>query len=72
MSLSRALFDRPSKHFAHAPEIDGVRSVQVESNDVFDWAAQIWFACGGEEDAAGTNVLGIPSMRDTFSPGTSD
>jgi len=61
-----------TENLAHATQVNGLRSVVIQGDDVFDGSAQIGFASRGEEDSAGTDVLGTSNKRNAFGAGASD
>jgi hypothetical protein len=55
-----------TKYLAHASQADRLRAVVDQSDDILDRPAEIRFTFGGEQNAAGADVLGV-SVRDESS-----
>src|ERR1035437_1355525 len=61
-----------ANYLADTAQVDGLRAVVIEGDDVFDRTTQIGFPLGSEQDSCGTNVLGESGERDSFGSGTGD
>src|ERR1017187_3826759 len=57
------------QHLADTAEVNRLRSIVIEGNDVFDGAAKIRLSLRGEQHSGGTDVPGEPTKRDPFGAG---
>ncbi len=61
-----------AKHCSHAPELYGMRSLPIQSDNVLDFHSWCGLTPSDEKDASRTYVLRGPTMNDTCRPQAND